>query len=137
VFHFSFSIPIRYGDLDPQGHLNHARYLTFMEEARFRYIQALGLWTDTRDFDAVGQIVAEAGCTYKRPVFLGQTVDVAVRTARLGHKSLEMAYRLTVDSAEVALGRTVQVAYDYAAGRSIPIPGDWRARIESFEALNA
>jgi acyl-CoA thioester hydrolase len=134
TFHFSFSIPVRYGDLDAQGHLNHARYLTFMEEARFRYIQALGLWTDTHDFDAVGQIVAEAGCTYKRPVFLGQTVDVAVRIARLGNKSLEMEYRLTVDGAEVALGRTVQVAYDYAAGRSMPIPADWRARIESFEA---
>jgi acyl-CoA thioester hydrolase len=134
VFRFSFPIPVRYGDLDAQGHLNHARYLTFMEEARFRYIQALGLWTDLHDFDAVGQIVAEAGCTYKRPVFLGQTVDVAVRTARLGTKSLEMAYRLTVDGEEVALGRTVQVAYDYAARRSMPIPADWRAKIEAFES---
>jgi acyl-CoA thioester hydrolase len=137
VFNFTFSIPVRYGDLDAQGHLNHACYLTFMEEARFRYIQALGLWTDTHDFEAVGQIVAEAGCTYKRPVFLGQTVDVAVRTARLGNKSLEMEYRLTVDGAEVALGRTVQVAYDYAAGHSMPIPPDWRAKLEAFEGSMA
>jgi acyl-CoA thioester hydrolase len=133
TFRFSFPIPVRYGDLDAQGHLNHARYLTFMEEARFRYIQALGLWTDTHDFNAVGQIVAEASCSYKRPVFLGQTVDVAVRTARLGNKSLEMEYRLTVDGAEVALGRTVQVAYDYALGCSMPIPANWRACIEAFE----
>jgi acyl-CoA thioesterase FadM len=44
-----------------------------------------------------------------------------------------MEYRLTVDGVEVALGRTVQVAYDYALGRSIPVPADWRARIEAFE----
>src|SRR5262249_45491397 len=79
TFKFSTPIGVRYSDLDAQGHLNHARYFTFMEEARFRYVQALGLWRDLHDFNAVGQIVAEAGCTYLRPVFLGQTVDVAVR----------------------------------------------------------
>lgn len=124
---------MRYSDLDAQGHVNHAKYFSFMEEARFKYIVAVGLWTDTRDFNAVGQIVAEAACSYKRPVLIGQTVEVAVRTVRLGYKSLDMEYRLTVDGAEVALGRTVQVAYDYAAHGSIPIPEDWREKLHAFE----
>jgi acyl-CoA thioester hydrolase len=136
-YNFSFAIPVRYGDLDAQGHLNHARYFTFMEEARFQYLLAVGLWTDTHDFNAVGQIVAEATCSYKRPVFLGQTVDVAVRISRVGTKSLAMDYRLAVAGDEVATGRTVQVAYDYAAMRSIPVPPDWRARIAHFEGLPA
>jgi acyl-CoA thioester hydrolase len=133
-FRFSFAIPVRYSDLDAQGHMNHARYLSFMEEARFRYIVALGLWTDTDDFNAVGQIVAEAQCSYRRPVRLGQTVVVWVRTARLGTKSLEMDYRLEVDGQTVADGRTVQVAYDYAHHRSIPIPPEWRQAVEAYEA---
>ena len=33
---FSISIPVRYSDLDAQGHVNHARYFSFMEEARFK-----------------------------------------------------------------------------------------------------
>lgn len=133
AFKFTTPVVVRYGDLDAQGHLNHARYFTFMEEARFRYIQVLGLWTDLHDFNAVGQIVAEATCTYKQPVFLGQTVDVAVRIARLGTKSLAMDYLLTVAGQEVARGHTVQVAYDYAAGRSIPIPPAWRQSIAAYE----
>ena len=133
AFKFTTPVVVRYGDLDAQGHLNHARYFTFMEEARFRYIQAAGLWTDTHDFNAVGQIVAEATCTYKQPVFLGQTVDVAVRMARLGTKSLAMDYLLTVAGQEVARGHTVQVAYDYALGRSIPIPPAWRQSIAAYE----
>ena len=132
-FRFSTPIQVRYSDIDAQGHMNHARYLSFMEEARFHYVRALGLWTDVNDFDALGQIVAEASCTYLRPVQIGQTVDVAVRTSRLGNKSLEMAYRLTVEGVAVATGRTVQVAYDYAARRSIPIPPAWRAAIVAFE----
>jgi acyl-CoA thioester hydrolase len=130
---FSTSIPVRYADLDAQGHVNHARYFTFMEEARLRYWQALGLWTDLQNFSGVGQVVAEAACTYRQPVFLGQTVDVGVRVARLGHKSLEMEYLLTVAEQEVARGRTVQVAYDYTAGRSTPIPDAWRQLILAYE----
>ena len=133
TFRFTTPVVVRYGDLDAQGHLNHARYFTYMEEARFRYILALGMWTDVHDFNSVGQIVAEATCSYKAPVFLSQTVDVAVRVSRLGNKSLEMDYLLTVAGQEVAHGRTVQVAYDYAAGRSIPIPAAWRHALAAFE----
>lgn len=124
---------VRYADIDAQGHVNHARYFTFMEEARMRYVQALGLGTDSSDFNAVGQIVAEATCAYLQPVFLGQTVDVAVRVARLGTKSLDLDYQLSVAGQVVARGRTVQVAYDYAVRRSIPIPDAWRPAIAVFE----
>ncbi len=133
AFHFSAPITVRYSDLDPQGHVNHARYFSFMEEARFQYVRAVGLWTDVTDFDAVRQIVAEAACSFKQPAFLGQVVDVAVRVARLGTKSLAMEYRLTVDGAVIATGHTVQVAYDYTAQRSIPIPPEWRERVQQFE----
>jgi acyl-CoA thioester hydrolase len=133
TFRFTTPVAVRYSDLDAQGHLNHARYFTFMEEGRMRYWQALGLWTDTHDFNAVGQIVAEATCTFQQPVFLGQTVDVAVRVSRLGTKSLDLDYLMTVGGQEVAHGRTVQVAYDYAAGRPIPIPASWRQAVAAHE----
>jgi acyl-CoA thioester hydrolase len=133
-FRFSTSIRVRYSDLDAQGHVNSARYFTFMEEARLHYAQALGLWTALQDFMGVGQIVAEATCTYLRPVFLGQTVEVAVRIARMGTKSMTTEYRLTVGAEEVATGRTVQVTYDFKNQRSLPIPDTWRQRIEAYES---
>ena len=136
-FRFTTPLPVRYADIDAQGHVNNARYFTFMEEARVHYARALGLWTDLENFDAIGQIVAEAACTYLRPVQLGQTVDVAVRTTRIGHKSLEMTYRLSVAGETVATGRTVQVAYDYAARQSIPVPQAWRDAIAAYEGVAA
>jgi acyl-CoA thioesterase FadM len=47
-----------------------------------------------------------------------------------------MEYRLTVNGKEVATGRTVQVAYDYAAHTSIPIPPAWREQIRAFESTD-
>lgn len=132
-FKFSIPIKVRYADLDAQGHVNHATYFTYMEQARFEYMTTLGLWRPGQDFLSVGTIVAEATCTYKRPILLGQTVEVAVRTARLGRKSTILEYRLMVSGDEVATGQTVQVAYDYVAGQSIPIPADWRQKAIAFE----
>ncbi|MBI4771236.1 MAG: acyl-CoA thioesterase, partial [Chloroflexi bacterium] len=33
-FRFSLPIAVRYSDLDAQGHVNHATYFSFMEQAR-------------------------------------------------------------------------------------------------------
>ena len=132
-FKFTTPVAVRYGDIDAQGHVNNACYFTYMEEGRLRYWQALGLWVAGQEANAISQIVADAACTYQQPVLLGQTVDVAVRVARLGTKSLHLEYRLSVASLPVALGRTVQVAYDYAARRSVAIPPAWRQAITAFE----
>ena len=133
LFKFAYPMTVRYSDLDAQGHVNNATYFTYLEQGRLEYMKALGLWKPGQDFMDVGTIVAEATCTYKRPILLDEVVDVAVRTARLGTKSAVLEYRLTVAGVEAALGRTVQVAYDYRAGVSIPIPPAWRAAVLAFE----
>ena len=132
-FKFATPVAVRYGDIDAQGHVNNACYFTYMEEGRLRYWQALGLWRPVSAYGEISQIVADAACTYQQPIFLGQTVDVAVRVARLGAKSLHVDYRLTVLGQPVAAGRTVQVAYDYSARHSVPIPPAWRQAITAFE----
>ncbi len=134
MFRFTFTLPVRYSDIDAQGHLNHARYFSFMEEARFQYMIAVGLWHPTQSFEAVGQVVAEATCVYKAPVLANQNVTIAVRTTQIGNKSMALNYEMRVGETLVATGRTVQVAYDYAAHRSRPVPADWREKIQAFEA---
>ena len=46
AFRFTFLLPVRYSDLDAQEHVNHAKYFSFVEEARFKYIVAVALWMD-------------------------------------------------------------------------------------------
>ncbi len=135
-FNFYHPIEVRYGDLDPQGHLNNAKYLTYMEQARIAYIRHLGLWSGG-DFMTIGVILAEARVTFKAPIHWGQPVRVGVRFSRLGNKSFDVHY--TIEDAETgieyATGFTVQVAYDYQTGKTIPIPDHWREKITKFENL--
>lgn len=131
-FRCSVSVPIRYADIDAQRHLNNVAYFTFMEHARVEYLREVGLWSG-EDFGAIGMIVAETSCHYKAPGFLGETVTVWTRCSYLGEKSFHFSYRLETERGEIATGRSVQVCYDYAQQRSIPIPDVWRETIVAYE----
>ena len=132
-FRFSFPVQIRYMDIDAQGVVNNVNYFLYMAEARIAYARKVGLWDAFQGFLPQSVVVAEASCSYKRPIRPGQSVSVGVRVARLGGKSMEMEYQIVADGEVAAVGRTVQVAYDYVAGSSRPIPEEWRERIRAFE----
>lgn len=135
-FRFYHPIEVRYGDLDPQGHVNNAKFMTYMEQARVQYIKRLGLW-DGSSFLEIGFILAEARVTFLSPILFTQQVRVGVRVSRLGNKSLDMEYRIEdiQSGQELARGSSVQVAYDYRSGKTIPLPEHWRRTIREFEHL--
>jgi acyl-CoA thioester hydrolase len=135
-FRFVLPIEVRYADLDPQRHVNHATVLSYLETARARYLQQLGLW-DGVDFDSIGIIIAEISCRYLAPIVFGQAIEVALAVTHLGTKSLTLDYvvRESTSHAELATAHSVLVAYDYRQGQSIPIPPEWRRTIEAFEGI--
>ena len=135
-FHFYHPIEVRYGDLDPQGHLNNAKYLTYMEQARIQYIYHLGLWQGG-SFTDIGMILADVQVTFRQPIQFGQALRIGVRTTRMGNKSFNMAYRFedAHTSTELASGSSVQVAYDYRASQTVALPDTWRQAMAAFEAI--
>ena len=136
-FRFSYPIEVRYGDLDPQGHVNNANFLTYLEQTRIHYLVALGLFKKDWSFLEVGIIVAEAQITFLSPILFGMDVMVEARVSRLGNKSMDMLYGM-VDSAtgaQLARASTTLVTFDYHENKTILIPDEWRRRISEFEKL--
>jgi acyl-CoA thioester hydrolase len=136
AFRFFHPVEVRYADIDPQRHVNNARFFTYMEQARVKYFLHLGLWNE-KDFEGIGFILAEQSCSYKAPILLGQPIEVGVRAVRLGEKSFELAYliRDRETAQELATGRTILVAYDYRSSRSQPIPQAWKRTLLAFEGM--
>jgi acyl-CoA thioester hydrolase len=135
-FRFLHPIEVRYGDLDPQGHLNNAKYLTYFEQARVEYWIELGLFTKGQSFTEIGVIIADIHIQYLAPIFWGTRVKVGVRTVRIGGKSLTLEQSIMAEAGEplYAQGTVVLVAYDYRTQTTIPVPDAWRERIAQYDA---
>ena len=136
-FRFFHPIVVRYGDLDPQGHVNNAAYLTYLEHSRVAYVRHLGLW-DGKSFLEIGIILARIEMDYKSSILMTDAVEIGLRTSRLGNKSLDMEYvvRESNTGQIFAEAKTIQVAYDYRKGKTIPIRTSWRKILQEYEGLD-
>ena len=136
-FHFYHPIEVRYGDLDPQGHVNNAKHLTYFEQARIAYMVELGLFTKDQSFMEIGVILADVHITYLAPIYFGEPIKVGVHISKLGTKSMTWMQNI-VDaktSKELARGEVIMVTYDYKEEKTINIPHEWREKIKQFESL--
>lgn len=128
-FRYVTEVPVRFRDIDPMDHVNNALYVTYVEQARAEYYEdVIGLTLGEAD-----TVLAHLEVDYVEPIELGDVVEVRMRTEELGTSSIPMTYELRVDGDVVATADTVQVAFDRDSGEPVPVPEEWRERIESFE----
>jgi acyl-CoA thioester hydrolase len=135
----SFSVVerVRFGDLDAMGHLNNVEFLRFFETARIAFIGELLPGHSPTERTEFGFIFAECRISYRAPAFFGDEVRVFIEPGALRRSSLRLDFRMVRESDErlLADGYGVLVGYDYAAGRSQPVPDALRERLG--EALTA
>ena len=119
----------RFRDIDSLAHVNNAVYFTYMEQARTEYYMRTA---QTKRLDEIEFILASAKCDFRSPIKWGETVAVRVWPARIGTSSFTLRYEMRVkeDGRLAAEGESVQVAYDYEARRSKPIPDAFRRALE-------
>jgi acyl-CoA thioester hydrolase len=136
IFRFYYPMVVRYGDLDAQGYVNNARYLTYIEQARVAYFIHLGLW-DGRSFLDNGVVLADVHITFRQPILLGQDIRIGMRVCKIGNKSLDVEQSIEDASSGqiMASASLVLVAFDYHTQQSIPILPTWRKTIADFEDL--
>ena len=136
-YKFFHPTEVRYGDLDPQGHVNNAKYLTYFEQARIYYLVRLGLFKKDQSFMEVGVIIADIHIAYHAPTHYGDSIRVGVKTTKIGNKSMTVEQCvLNKDTGQImAAGTVILVAFDYAAAQPIPVPDTWRKKISEFEGI--
>ena len=79
-----------------------------------------------------GFIVARVEIDYRKPALPGDRLTIRLRVEAMGRSSFTVVYEIAnARTREIlAEARSVQVAYDYAQGRPVPMSGDLRARLE-------
>lgn len=137
-FRYYLPIQLRYGDLDPQWHVNNARFLTFMEHTRLSYLLHLGLFEGS-NFLEFPLIVADVHIAFLAPIEYHEKIRVGMKVSRLGNKSMNLDYVIeNEESGEIkARAEYVMVTYDYHQRKSVPVWDDWREKIAAFEGIPA
>lgn len=123
---FTIPLAVRFRDIDAMGHVNNAVYATYLEQARAEYYRQV-IHTP---LDEVATVLVNLEIDYRQPIHLGDDVTVAMRVTELGKSSIVMGYELRANSEVGATAETVQVVIDSGTERSVPIPDEWRERIE-------
>ena len=113
------------------GHTNNAVYLTYLEQTRFAHWRSLwGFGSPQLPPDLPGVILARVECDYKRPSRYGDVLEVRLRVGEIGRSSFRYEYEIVDEQGRTVLtAKTVQVMYDYTAGKPVPIPDRIRATI--------
>nr|WP_302846763.1 thioesterase family protein [Desulfoluna spongiiphila] len=125
-------IKVRGYHLDLYGHVNNARYLEFIEEARWALFEEhLG------NLAAKGYsfFVVNININYKSPATLGDTIEIDSRITRFGGKSCTLKQTMTKKGAGTPVVEA-DVTFVIAGpeGKALPVEGDIRDMLEPFAA---
>jgi len=102
-------VPLRWGDLDAQGHVNNARYIDYLQDARADFLYELGLSGLLRE----GFVVHLNQIEYLAPVFFSEEpLEVEVTVSSLDSEMVTLAYDLYQADRLVADARTRVGGYD-------------------------
>ena len=127
-------LEIRYGDLDPYGHVNNAVYLEFFEKIRISYWRALaglaGIYElEAGDVPGARYVIAETTIRFKAPIFFEDTLHGAAQMRTVTNRSYTMDFELrTGETFEygtlAAEGSAAHVFFDPIQNAVQPRP-DW------------
>jgi YbgC/YbaW family acyl-CoA thioester hydrolase len=116
----------RWTDFDALGHITHAAYPVYLDEARDDYLTAT-----VGPFDEFAWVIAHISIDYQREIRHPAT-EVVVRThvADVGRTSLTFEHEVVTPDGELAAtSRAVLVAWDAATRAARPISHGERAKL--------
>ncbi len=104
--------------MDALGHVNHARYFEYFQEARIEWLEHMKL--DLRQ--KTGPVVIHVACTFLKPVVYPATLKLHSSAHSLGRTSFVMDHDLYQNETLMAQGMCKIVWVDYQKNTSISLP---------------
>lgn len=119
---FEKKIRVRGYHLDVYNHVNHARYLEFLEEARWSYLEQKHPveWFVKK---GIGFVIVSININYKRAAVLNDLLNIQTKLKKTGTKSIVVEQVITLDGTEtiVADAEITFVLVDLRTGTSLPL----------------
>lgn len=129
-----FTEPIYTYHIDFVGHVNNIIYVQWLENARVKLLQAMGLSiTKIAEEDKLLPIITETIIKYKKPYFLHNTVHVEVWVSKIMNASAIFEFRFLNEKEEVcSTGQQKVLFIDEETQRPSRLFGKYKMDFEKF-----
>jgi acyl-CoA thioester hydrolase len=113
---------VRYAEIDAQGHVNNAVYLSYFEVGRVEWLRAAGLSYRDLEEQGYGIVVVEVLAHYRRAAFFDDELTLRTELADLSRASMRFEYEVSRDGELLVTGHTRHACVDLATGKPIRVP---------------
>jgi acyl-CoA thioester hydrolase len=113
---------VRYAEIDAQGHVNNAVYLSYFEVGRVEWLRAAGLSYRELEERGYGIVVVEVLAHYRRAAFFDDELTLRTELADLSRASMRFEYVVSRDGELLVTGHTRHACVDLATGKPIRVP---------------
>ncbi|WP_297090966.1 thioesterase family protein [uncultured Draconibacterium sp.] len=129
-----FTEPIYTYHIDFVGHVNNIIYVQWLENARVKLIEAMGLSIDELAAeDDILPIITETNIQYKKPFFLSNEVHVEVWVSEMFNVSANFKFRFLNEKGEICSSAQQKVLFiDRASQRPSRKIVKYKTYFESF-----
>ena len=136
IFNFYYSFRVRYSEVDAQGIVFNAHYLTYFDTAMTEYLRHIKydyvkeVKERNEDFHTVKTLVE-----YKAPIYFDQIIDVCLKVKKIGTSSLTFYIEVhpnKEDNMRVS-GEVIWVNTNQETHSSVPLSKNIIKKIELLE----
>jgi acyl-CoA thioester hydrolase len=130
-FAFSTSIPVQITDLNYGAHVGNDKVLSFLHEARVRYLHSLG-YTEF-NLEGIGLIMSDAALIFKNEMFYGDSLLISLQPTEFSRMGFELVYKIEKKSESqlllVALAKTTMICFNYDLKKIVSLPDTARNKL--------
>ena len=120
---------IRFGDLDPQGHVNNTVFATYFETGRVMFLREPG---NALNPPGTTSVLARLDVNFLREMHWPGTVEIGTAIVEIGRSSYTFLQAIFHEGQCAATARATMVMIDGATRKARPLPEDVVARLEGM-----
>ncbi len=126
-------IKVRGYHVDLYGHVNNARYLEFVEEARWEFAEGsldLAQWQE----QGIGFSIVNISINFRRPAFMGEVLQIHTHLSQLGKTSGIVRHEIMLKGTDkiIADADATFVMVNTQTNKAVPIEGEIRQMFENL-----
>jgi acyl-CoA thioester hydrolase len=127
----TFTLQVRFSDVDVYGHVNNVKYFEFFQEARIDYMSRM--WRDIpAETPRVPLVIAQMDVDYRQPIlFRLEPYVVQSWVSRVGTSSFVIESEIREGDRLFSRARVVLVSFDKVSQKAAPAPAAYRDLLQA------